>query len=391
MGYRRLKKYIFTIITNEKGWKEEIMKKVLKAIVVIFIIILAAGGGFYFGTSTRTLKSAQVTIEQGSGSRKIAKQLQKEGVIRSQAAFLVKLKFSKYNGKMRYGIYQIQEGITLNELIKQLALQGAKKNTIDVTFPEGYSLEQMGATLEKKGLFSKEEFLKAANQKDGYDFDWLYKIPESKDRKYFLQGYLYPDTYNFYKDVTPKEVVRTMLENFEQHFPQAKNEDSLDDIVTEASLLERETRVDSERAMIAGVIENRINQGMKLQIDVSVIYPLTNGMYTMNSVNYKDLKVDSPYNTYKYEGLPVGPICNPSVSSLEAAQNPVEHEYFYYHTKSKDSIEHNFYKTYEEHMQSQKEVTTQAQTTDSSEEATEHEVSSEETTKEEASTVVVSH
>jgi UPF0755 protein len=144
-----------------------------------------------------------------------------------------------------------------------------------------------------------------------------------------------------------------MLQNFEQHFTEAKKTDSLDKIVTEASIIERETSVDSERAAIAGVIENRIKKNMKLQIDVTVIYPLTKGMYTKNSVDYDDLKVDSPYNTYLNKGLPAGPICNPSKESLNAAANPEKHEYLYYHTKSKTSKEHNFYKTYKEHMESQ--------------------------------------
>ena len=329
------------------------MKRKITMIIVIVLLILAAAAAFLFAGSSKTLKEAEVTIEEGSSSRTIADVLKKEGVIRSEAVFLIQLRMSDYAGKLQYGTYEIKENTDLNDLFRMLATQGAKEGTVNVTIPEGYSVEQIADTLEEKGLFSKEEFLKAVNTIDGYDFAWLKDIKQSPDRKYLLQGYLYPDTYNLYQTAKPEEVVTIMLSNFEKHYAAIENGDDMDRIVTEASVIERETSIDSERATIAGVIENRIEQGMRLQIDVTVLYPLTNGMYNKNSVSYKDLEVDSPYNTYQNKGLPVGPICNPSIASMQAAAEPEEHEYLYYHTKSKTSKEHDFYKTYEEHIDSQ--------------------------------------
>lgn len=329
------------------------MKGKIKIVLLAVILIFAAAAAFLFAGNAKTLKSAEVTIAEGSGSMDIAKTLKEEGVIRSEAAFLVQLRLSQYAGKLQYGTYEIKKDTGMKELFCTLATQGAKEGTVNVTIPEGFSAEQIGDILEKKGLFSKEDFLKAANTTEGYDFEWLKEIKSSSKRNYLLQGYLYPDTYNLYKTATPEEVISLMLSNFETHISGIDTEGTLDRIVTEASVIERETSVDSERPVIAGVIENRLKENMRLQIDVTVIYPLTNGMYDQNSVSYEDLKVDSPYNTYMNKGLPAGPICNPSVESIKAAAQPEQHEYLYYHTKSKDSKEHNFYKTYEEHIDSQ--------------------------------------
>lgn len=330
------------------------MKGKIKIIILVIVLLIAVAAAILLGTGTKTIKTAEVTIEEGSDTMEIAHTLKKSGVIRSEAAFLVRLKTSSYAGKLRYGTYEIKKGTSMNRLFQMLATEGAKKNTINLTVPEGYSAEQIGDELQKQGVCKKDEFLKAVDTKGNYDFKWLAKIKEDKNREHVLQGYLYPDTYNIYKTATPKEIVTVMLENFEKHYSQLDAWDRLDQIVTEASVIERETGVDSERATIAGVIENRMAKKMRLQVDATVLYPLTNGMYDKKSVTYKDLKVDSPYNTYLNKGLPVGPICNPSIESMEAAANPQKHKYLYYHTKSKDSKEHNFYKTYEEHIKSQK-------------------------------------
>lgn len=330
------------------------MKGKIKIIILVVVLLAAVAAAVLLGTSTKTIKTAEVTIKEGSDTMEIAHTLKKNGVIRSEAAFLIRLKTSSYAGKLRYGTYEIKKGTSMNRLFQMLATEGAKKNTINLTVPEGYSAEQIGDELQKQGVCTKDDFLKAVNTKDAYDFKWMTQIKEDEDREYMLQGYLYPDTYNIYKTATPKEIVTMMLQNFEKHYLEIDSWDTLDQIVTEASVIERETGVDSERATIAGVIENRIAKKMPLQVDATVLYPLTEGMYDKKSVTYKDLKVVSPYNTYLNKGLPAGPICNPSIKSMKAAANPQKHKYYYYHTKSKDSKEHNFYKTYEEHIKSQK-------------------------------------
>ena len=330
------------------------MKRKKKTGIWIIILLLAVGVAVVFGGTTKTKKNAEVIIEEGSGSREIAKRLKEEGVIESQLAFLVRLKFSEYSGKLQYGTYEVKNGMSMNQLFKMLATEGAKENTINLTVPEGYTVEMIGARLEEKGVCTKKAFLEAASTKEGYDFEWLSDIEEKEGKKYILQGYLYPDTYNIYKTASPKEIITLMLENFEKHYKEIETDQSTDRIVILASVIERETSVPSERVTIAGVIENRIKKDMRLQIDPTALYPLTDGMYDKKKVTYDDLKIDSPYNTYRNKGLPVGPICNPSVDCMKAAANPEKHEYLYYHTKSADSKEHEFFKTYKEHINSQK-------------------------------------
>ena len=332
------------------------MRSKKKLLILLLLLLAAVGIGIIFGQTTKTRKDAEVTIEEGSGSRDIARTLKREGVIGSEAAFLVRLKFSDYAGKLQYGTYEISKGMKLEELFEMLATQGAKENTINLTVPEGYTAEMIGDRLEKEGVCSQKDFLEAVSTKEGYDFSWLDEIKEKKGKKYILQGYLYPDTYNIYKTAQPKEIVTMMLANFEKHYQELgeMGDRSMDELVILASVIERETSVPQERSIIAGVMENRIQKGMRLQVDPTALYPLTDGMYNKKKVSYQDLKIDSPYNTNLNHGLPVGPICNPSIDCIKAAASPDKHEYLYYHTKSAGSEEHDFFRTYREHMDSQK-------------------------------------
>ncbi|MBQ9972688.1 MAG: endolytic transglycosylase MltG, partial [Firmicutes bacterium] len=125
---------------------------------------------------------------------------------------------------------------------------------------------------------------------------------------------------------------------------------TMSEAITIASLVEREAKLDSERDTISGVIQNRLDIDMILQIDASVVYAISDGLYDVERVLYKDLEVDSPYNTYKYKGLPVGPICNPGIESIRAAMNPEDHKYLYYHTDTeKNDGSHIFSETYSQH------------------------------------------
>ncbi len=332
----------------------------MKKLLILFLILILVVGGsaaVMLGGSAKAAKTAHVIIEEGSGAAVIAKELKDKGVIRSEKGFLIRLMTSPYRGKLQYGEYDIKEGMTIKEIFDLMVSGKGANVTINITIPEGYSAEQIGALCEEKELFTKEEFLEAVSTKDGYDFAWLSGVEENKDKKYILQGYLYPDTYNVFKDASPQDVVTVMLQGFESHFDQVdmdQTDKTMDEIVNEAAIIEKETAVDSERAIVAGVIENRLEKGMRLEVCPSALYPITDGMYDKTSVSYKDTKVESPYNTYRNKGLPVGPICNPSVESMEAAAKPENHEYYFYHTKEKGSKEHVFTKTYEEHVKSQK-------------------------------------
>ncbi len=332
------------------------MKKLL--VLLLLILLVGAGAtGALFVMSADVTQDAHIVIEEGSGASVIAEELKNKGAIRSESGFLLRLMLSPYRGKLQYGEYDLQKGMPIRDVFELMVSGKGSNLTINITIPEGYSAEQIGALCEEKELFTKDAFLKAVSTKEGYDFDWLADVEESSDKRYILQGYLYPDTYNVFKNASPEDVVTLMLQGFEQHFEQVdmkKTDKTMDEIVNEAAIIEKETAVASERVTVAGVIENRLKKGMRLEVCPSALYPITDGMYDKTTVSYKDTKVDSPYNTYRNKGLPAGPICNPSVESMIAATTPGHHEYYFYHTKEKGSKEHVFTKTYEEHVKTQK-------------------------------------
>ncbi len=227
------------------------------------------------------------------------------------------------------------------------------KKTVTVMFPEGYSIDMMAKRLEEQKVFTAKEFLAAVKAVDQYENSWIKEIPVKKGMKYQLEGYLYPDTYNIYKSSEPKELIQKMLDNFETKYNEVKKgykgKRSMQELITMASMIEREAKVEKERPKIAGVIENRLAKKMKLQIDPTVLYTTTDGLYDAKKVYYKDLKTKSPYNTYVNQGLPLGPICNPAMSAVSAAMHPTKHEYLYYRTDNTEKGTHVFTKTFNEH------------------------------------------
>lgn len=227
------------------------------------------------------------------------------------------------------------------------------KKTVTVMFPEGYSIDMMAKRLEEQKVFTAKEFLAAVKAVDQYENSWIKEIPVKKGMKYQLEGYLYPDTYNIYKSSEPKELIQKMLDNFETKYNEVKKgykgKRSMQELITMASMIEREVKVEKERPKIAGVIENRLAKKMKLQIDPTVLYTTTDGLYDAKKVYYKDLKTKSPYNTYVNQGLPLGPICNPAMSAVSAAMHPTKHEYLYYRTDNTEKGTHVFTKTFNEH------------------------------------------
>lgn len=313
----------------------------MKAVSIILVIVLLAAAVFgslflteYLNTGSSDGETVVVEIPEGAAGRTMARILKENGLIRFQQTFLLRLRGSEYAGKLRSGTFELHKGMCIDDIIRTLATGGSTRDSITVTIPEGYSVEQIALRLEDAGLFSAEDFLNEVN-KGSFEFDFLNEIPNNSNIKYRLQGFLFPSTYNFYADATPREVINVLLREFEKQYNSISNKASgrsLYEIITEASLVEREAKLDKERATIAGVIENRLEDGMKLQIDAAVVYAISDGLYDVERVLYKDLEVDSPYNVYANYGLPVGPICNPGLKSIEAAMNPESHDYFFYHT-----------------------------------------------------------
>ena len=314
------------------------------------------------------IRDVEIEIPKGSSTEDIANILYEEGLIGDTLSFRIRVITSaEYKGKLRYGKFYLQTGMSQEEIIKTLATQGELEETVSFTIPEGYSVQQIINKLYTEGLVDREEFIYAINELN-YDYDFYSQIPDSEDRNYKLQGYMFPDTYEVYADAEAKAIVSIMLSKMDQELSEldfSKADElgmTMDEIIIMASIIEKEAKLPEEKPVIAGVLYNRLEEGMPLQVDATIQYIKTHGQYGMSKnaegewifslekVYYKDLEIDSPYNTYKYEGLPVGPICNPGIDSIKAALNPEEHDYLYYVLQDEETGKHVFNETHEEHI-----------------------------------------
>lgn len=300
-------------------------------VILIVVLIVIIGGTFFMYNKTvnHPIKSDDETItinvKEGEGFYSLLNELKTQNVIKNEFFIKMYLKINNITPKVSEGTYKVNSDTDLNNLIKTLE----KENSIKVVIPEGYNVSQIGDVLEKSGLFTKEAFINATKN---------YKLPSfiKKNDKVRnpLEGFLFPDTYSFKEGVTPDEVIKTMLNQFETVMKEVEKEtgvkipeDKIYEVVTKASVIEKEARTDEDRPIISSVIDNRLQKGMPLQIDATVIYAL--GKH-VDVVSLKDLKVDSPYNTYKHKGLPIGPICSPGKPSLIAAIKPDKTDYLFY-------------------------------------------------------------
>lgn len=334
------------------------MKKIISTFLIIVILIIAGGGGLYLfykdqveNPFTNPKDPVTVSVSENEALYEVLPRLEKEGIIRS--ANVAKVYFRLMGGDLdiKPGKYTVKAGGNLDDLLK--ALQGSNENTITVTIPEGFNIEQMAVRFEEAGLFKKDEFISAVKS---------YEIPKyiNKDsnRRYALEGFLYPDTYTFSKGVEPTAVINEMSKSFEAAMKKKSeqlgintNENSWDEIVTKAAMIEKETNVPEEREIVASVIENRLKEKMKLQIDATILYAVND---QHKEITMDDILMENPYNTYYVDGLPQGPICSPSLESIEAVLKPASTDYIFYVLNPRTG-KHFFTKDYDEFEVKRKE------------------------------------
>ena len=326
--------------------------KVLLALVLIGTALIVAG---YFGIKNydnpydrSSTELIEVDIEKGSGTTAIANQLEEQGVIRSAFIFKFKTKFNNLDGKYQAGHYVLSPSLRMEQIMEML--QEGRLPETTFTVPEGMNLSQIAEKLAKDGMVaSEEEFIKALD--DDYDYAFLpkngYAVRNISAKGNRLEGYLYPETYRIAKGADAHTIINTMLSYFKNNVYDKLNSQvpsgyTMHDIVTLASLIEEECGAEKDRKTIAGVFWNRLNLPMRLQSDVTIHYILGNDRF--------DKELDSPYNTYKVDGLPAGPICSPGYNSLYAAIHPEYHNYYYFVLKGDRTGECNFAETYAEHL-----------------------------------------
>lgn len=295
----------------------------------------------------------EINIPLRSSTAQIASILKEEGLIKNEIVFRLYSRYKGYDQKLQAGRHLLSPDMGLEELLSKLQQGVVFEEGIRFTIPEGFTLEQIAARLEDEGLFEEEAFLEAClNYPQENAFDFLDEVP--LDVNYILEGYLFPDTFEVRRDITPKETIEVMLRRFDNMFTEdfrlraAELGLSIHEVMTLASIVEKEARVGHERPIIAAVFHNRLRSpGMPfLQSCATVQYVLGE---VKPVLTYQDLEVDSAYNTYLYPNLPPGPIASPGREALEAALYPADVNYLYFVYKEDGSGTHYFSTTLQEH------------------------------------------
>lgn len=311
------------------------------------ILCLVAAGVVIGDTSGVNIKSGSVKIEvaSGDGTATIAGTLKKAGVIKYPLVFRMQAKISGYDGKFQPGSATIESGMSYGQILDLLVTPD--RDVTKITIPEGYEIKQIAQKLDEAGIVGWQDFYAALNPED-YDYPFLKNLPQ---RDGLMEGYLFPATYEIPNGADAHSIIDLMLKAFdnqfkEEYYTRAQEIGlTIDQVLTMASIIEREAGNVEEMPKVAGVFYNRRNSGMKFQSCATVQYILHERKPVLS---ISDTQIDSPYNTYMYPDFPVGPICNPGMDSIRAALYP-EVTDAYYFVLGKDGT-HIFSTTYEEHI-----------------------------------------
>ncbi len=318
------------------------------AVVLLGIFLLATGGVYlYFLALLGPVEEGRtaevsVNIPAGSSTIAVARTLEQQGLIKSALAFRVYTRYSGQDSSIMAGKYALSSAMSVQDILAKLTM--GEVETFSFTIPEGYNAKQIADLLAEKDYVNREKFLALVDEKR-------------------LEGYLFPATYRAFKGITEIELLNLMYKRFRQEITpdyEAKAKAlglNLHQAVTLASIIEREAMKDSERPMVAAVFLNRMKIGMKLESCATVQYALGENK---ERLLYKDLQVDSPYNTYKVTGLPPGPIAAPGRPSLQAAVNPAKVDYLYFVVSK--AGEQAFSNTLDEHNKNKRKYISKFQT-----------------------------
>ena len=322
-------------------------------VTILVISAILAGVGWLMCNDLLALNkkdhSAEIVVTDGEKLGSVSKSLKKEGLINYRGLFLLYSSLS--DTEVVAGTYELNTSMDYHALLTAMSARSGARKTVNVTIPEGYSMQQIFELLEEKNVNTVEALTEAAANED-YDYDFL--ANKEKGDASRLEGSLFPDTYQFYSGGDAKTVINKMLRNFDNKMTDELRQTisdsgyTMDEIITIASLIEKETD-GSDGTKISSVIRNRLkNSGETagyLQIDAALLYALGEHKEVLTDA---DKEIDSPYNLYKNKGLPPTPICNPGMSSIRSALYPDNTSYYFY-ALGEDGV-HHFFKTYREHL-----------------------------------------
>jgi len=332
-----------------RGKKGALAAVLLAVVVLLVVAIVVSSWGLFLRPATDVPpgQPVQVSIPSGASTAQIAQILAEGGVVGNANLFRLNARLMEADGALRAGIYDFTTGMDYEPVIERLQ-QGPPVEYVEVTIPEGYVIEQIAERVAEKTDIPAEEFLALAKTGGAEEFPEHPYLESAYQGS--LEGYLFPKTYRIKEGSTARDVIEMMLDQFDKEIAQVDMVFSQEagisqhELVTIASMIEREARVADERPLISSVIYNRLERDMRLEIDATIEYVLPGNRFRLTNA---DLQIDSPYNTYRNAGLPPGPIASPGLAALQAAAGPADTEYIYYVLTSEDGS-HTFATTYEE-------------------------------------------
>ncbi len=282
----------------------------------------------------------EIEIIPGMGSRKIGELLKKESTINSKWAFVTYASVKGQASDLKPGIYTFTDNMDVPEIVRML-VRGVSNESI-VTIPEGWTTGDIAEYLAEKKLVSMDNFKKIAGAPYSQKFNTPFPFLQDRPAAVGLEGFLFPDTYRIYKNSSEEDIVLKMLENFAKKItPEmlteiAGQKKTIFQVITMSSLIEKEVVSTEDRALISGILWKRLDKKIPLQVDATITFIKSERLgaafpgQDQAKISLEDTKIDSPYNTYKYRGLPLGPISNPGLSAIKAAIYPQDSPYFYY-------------------------------------------------------------
>ncbi|GHV42865.1 cell division protein YceG [Clostridia bacterium] len=335
--------YILGIFTN-----------IVLVLFFVFFVIKGAQKGYEYGrnliyeeTRGKLSKEVAITIPEDATTQQIGEILQEADLVSNKYVFWLQARLNGTYKLFKTGDFTLDMAMTSNEIMELLQQEHYdEKAHLTITIAEGLTMAQIGALAESLNFFTKEDFLLACGEFNAES----YGITIPDDRPNRLEGYLFPDTYFLPEDAEPNDLIERMLDRFSTMtasvaFRAEESGLTVDNVITIASIIEKEIKRAEERSLASAVIYNRLNTGMPLQMCSSILYALDK---RKDRLLDEDLQIQSPYNTYLYPGLPAGPICSPGVYSIEAALLPEPVNYLYFVVKDEDTGEHVFTNDYNE-------------------------------------------
>ncbi len=335
-------------VTRQKRRRGKSRRRIPTPLAVLIYIVFVVGGSLAMATGgwiaandvlALNKEEAYAVIELTSETTvdDVANTLKEEGIIDYPWLFKLFCKVTHAEKKLSYGSSEVNTNMDYRALVSAMSSASATKTTVDVTIPEGYTVDQIFALLVEKGVCESEKELQEVAAEHDYSFDFLEDVPLGDYHR--LEGYLFPDTYTFYVGHDPLYAINKLLVNFDSQYSTEMRQETeakgytMQQLLTIASMIEKESNGQDQRN-ISSVIYNRLGSNVTngfLQIDATVQYALErSGQERKETLTETELALDSPYNTYVYEGLPEGPICNPSLVSIQAALNPNDTDYYFY-------------------------------------------------------------